>query len=125
MAASGQLHKNGFRYRIDDRAGDRSLPGMRKARAVRFIKRNCQHGNEIVDKESGLNTVEYSVAFLTEKGKTQDYRPYQPGSAIALEEEGTWQVLFRLRDQVGNERKVTSQTIVIDRTDPVVSGVKE
>ena len=83
------------------------LTGDAKSAGGRIYKRNCQlMGTEIVDKESGLNTVEYSVAFLTEKGKTQDYRPYQPGSAIALEEEGTWQVLFRLRDQVGNERKL-------------------
>ena len=120
--------KNGFRYRIDDRPPEMKLTGDAKSAGGRIYKRNCQlMGTEIVDKESGLNTVEYSVAFLTEKGKTQDYRPYQPGSAIALEEEGIWQVLFRLRDQVGNERKVTSQTIVIDRTDPVVSvqGVME
>ena len=120
--------KNGFRYRIDDRLPEMRLTGDAGSVGGRIYKRNFQlMGTEIVDRESGLDTVEYSVSSLTEKEKTQDYLPYQPGSSISLNQEGSWQVLFRLRDQVGNERKVTSQTIVIDRTDPVVSvqGVME
>lgn len=120
--------KNGFRYRIDDRPPDITLTGETGVAGNRIFRKNCTFSaEEIRDEESGLDTVEYCLLSLEDKGKKQGYAPYAPGSAICVDQEGTWQVRFRLRDRVGNERKLHSATVVIDRTDPQISvrGLEE
>ena len=120
--------KNGFRYRIDDRPPDITLTGETGVAGNRIFRKNCTFSaEEIRDEESGLDTVEYCLISLEDKGKKQGYAPYTPGSAICVDQEGTWQVRFRLRDRVGNERKLHSAAVVIDRTDPQISvrGLEE
>ena len=120
--------KNGFRYRIDDRPPDIKLTGETGVAGKRIFRKNCTFSaEEIRDEESGLDTVEYCILSLENKGKKQSYATYAPGSAICVDQEGTWQVRFRLRDRVGNERKLHSAAVVIDRTDPRISvrGLEE
>ena len=120
--------KNGFRYRIDDRPPDIKLTGETGVAGKRIFRKNCTFSaEEIRDEESGLDTVEYCILSLENKGKKQGYATYAPGSAICVDQEGTWQVHFRLRDRVGNERKLHSAAVVIDRTDPRISvrGLEE
>ena len=120
--------KNGFRYRIDDRPPDIKLTGETGVAGNRIFRKNCTFSaEEIRDEESGLDTVEYCILSLENKGKKQGYATYAPGSAICVDQEGTWQVRFRLRDRVGNERKLHSAAVVIDRTDPRISvrGLEE
>ncbi|MEI3193702.1 MAG: Ig-like domain-containing protein [Lachnospiraceae bacterium] len=120
--------KNGFRYRIDDRPPDIKLTGETGVAGNRIFRKNCTFSaEEIRDEESGLDTVEYCILSLENKGKKQSYATYAPGSAICVDQEGTWQVRFRLRDRVGNERKLHSAAVVIDRTDPRISvrGLEE
>lgn len=120
--------KNGFRYRIDDRPPDIKLTGETGVAGNRIFRKNCIFSaEEIRDEESGLDTVEYCILSLENKGKKQGYATYAPGSAICVDQEGTWQVRFRLRDRVGNERKLHSAAVVIDRTDPRISvrGLEE
>lgn len=120
--------KNGFRYRIDDRPPDIKLTGETGVAGNRIFRKNCIFSaEEIRDEESGLDTVEYCILSLENKGKKQGYATYVPGSAICVDQEGTWQVRFRLRDRVGNERKLHSAAVVIDRTDPRISvrGLEE
>lgn len=120
--------KNGFRYRIDDRPPDIKLTGETGVAGNRIFRKNCTFSaEEIRDEESGLDTVEYCILSLENKGKKQGYVTYAPGSAICVDQEGTWQVRFRLRDRVGNERKLHSAAVVIDRTDPRISvrGLEE
>ena len=120
--------KNGFRYRIDDRPPDIKLTGETGVAGNRIFRKNCTFSaEEIRDEESGLDTVEYCILSLENKGKKQGYATYAPGSAICVDQEGTWQVRFRLRDRVGNERKLHSAAGVIDRTDPRISvrGLEE
>lgn len=120
--------KNGFRYRIDDRPPDIKLTGETGVAGNRIFRKNCTFSaEEIRDEESGLDTVEYCILSLENKGKKQGYATYAPGSAICVDQEGTWQVRFRLRDRVGNERKLHSAAVVIDRTDPQISvrGLEE
>ena len=120
--------KNGFRYRIDDRPPDITLTGETGVAGNRIFRKNCTFSaEEIRDEESGLDTVEYCLISLEDKGKKQGYAPYTPGSAICVDQEGTWQVRFRLRDRVGHERKLHSAAVVIDRTDPQISvrGLEE
>ena len=121
--------KNGFRYRIDDRPPEMKLTGDAKSAGGRIYKRNCQlMGTEIVDEESGLNTVEYSVAFSYRKRKNTGLCvPISRGALLRWKRKESGRFFSGCGIRWGMSGKYTSQTIVIDRTDPVVSvqGVME
>ena len=90
----------------------------------RIFLKNCTFSAEEIRDEERVWT-RWNTVFSW--WKTGGYATYAPGSAICVDQEGIWQVRFRLRDRVGNERKLHSAAVVIDRADPRISvrGLEE
>ena len=76
---------------------------------------------EAFDNETGIDEIYYIIT--DEDTKVVEEGIYDPESKPVLSEEGEYTVTAKAVDNAGNETEVVTDTIVIDKTAPVIGGI--